>query len=123
MAKRGVQRSPGYITGSHWAVCDSCGFQFRSEDLTETWDKLWVCDEDFETRHPQEFLRVKEEHGYVDQPIRPEDTSNTVIIGFGSDSAVVGLALVGKAIVGKTSEATKDMIAGVPSGTFNTTTL
>jgi len=82
VAKRGIPRSPGYIAGSHWAVCDFCGFQFRASDLKETWDHFWVCDDDFEKRHEQDFLRVKEEHIYVDQPIRPENTDNEVGVTF-----------------------------------------
>lgn len=82
MAKRGVTKNPGYKSGSHWAVCDSCGCQFRAEDLKETWDHFWVCDEDFESRHPQDFLRVKEEKIAADQPLKPEDTSNTVSVTF-----------------------------------------
>lgn len=76
MAKRGVSRSPGYIPGSHWAVCDSCGFQFRAEELKETWDHRWVCNDDWEPRHPQDFLRARAEKVGVSQPIRPDDTSN-----------------------------------------------
>lgn len=76
MAKRGVSSNPGYKPGSHWAVCDSCGFQFRAEELRETWDHRWVCDDDLEPRHPQELLKVREEKVGVDQPIRNDDTSN-----------------------------------------------
>ena len=82
MSKRGVSRNPGYKSGSHWANCDMCDSQFRAEDLKETWDHFWVCEDDYETRHAQDFLRVKEEHIYVDQPIRPSDTSNTISVTF-----------------------------------------
>lgn len=108
MAKRGVSRSPGYKSGSHWAICDSCGFQFRAEDLKETWDNRWVCNEDYEPRHPQDFLRAKEEKISVEQPIRPDDTSNvgtapstdpTVPLDFTPDAA--------------------DPSTVIPAGTFN----
>lgn len=82
MAKRGVPLNPGYRPGSHWAICDYCGFQFRSEDLREDWQGFWACDEDFERRHPQDFLRVKEEKIAADQPLRPEDTSNVIDVSF-----------------------------------------
>jgi len=76
MARRGIPRSPGYVSGSHWAVCDSCGFQFREDQLIETWDNYWVCDDDFEVRHPQDFLRIQPEQIAVDEPLRAEDLSN-----------------------------------------------
>lgn len=82
MAKRGIPFSPGYKTGSHWAICDSCGFQFRAEDLQKTWDNRWVCDEDFEPRHEQDFLRVKKEKIAADQPLRNEDLSNEIAVTF-----------------------------------------
>jgi hypothetical protein len=78
MAKRGKSQNPGYRSGSHWADCFSCGFAFRAEDLKETWDNRWVCDEDFEVRHPQDFLRVRPEKISVDLPILLDNTDNAV---------------------------------------------
>ena len=47
--------------GSWNAVCDVCGFEFKSDKLKLRWDKLRVCSADWETRHPMDFLRpVKE---------------------------------------------------------------
>lgn len=97
MARRGISRSPGYKPGSHWAICDTCGFQFRAEDLLETWDKRWVCDDDFEHRHEQDFLRVKEERIHVDQPIRLDSTSNI------SPDTTLGNVTTLKFIVGTTT--------------------
>ena len=121
MAKRGIPLSPGYRSGSHWAVCDFCGFQFRAEVLLETWDHFWVCDDDFEVRHPQDFLRAKTEKIAADQPLRPDSTSNiapTTTLGpvttqgpfFANTSAVSGAAEAGLAIAG-----TDD---GIPTATF-----
>ena len=50
-----------FKSGSRWAPCDVYGYQFRSEKLRLRWDNLMVCDKDWETRHPQDFVRsVKE---------------------------------------------------------------
>ena len=126
MSKRGVSLNPGYISGSHWAICDRCGSQFRAEDLRETWDNLWVCEDDWETRHPQDFIRVKAERISVDQPIRPEDTSNliasaqtigsitTTAATFGHTSGVASIAEAGRAICN-----TRELLAG----TFSRETL
>jgi len=85
MAIRGKSKNPGYKKGSHWATCDSCGFVFRAGELRKTWDNFYVCDEDYETRHPQDFLRVREEKISADQPLRPDITTNTVAVTFVSD--------------------------------------
>lgn len=36
-----------------------------------TWDGLYVCAEDFETRHPQDFVRGRKDNQSVPNP-RPE---------------------------------------------------
>lgn len=119
MAQRGVSLNPGYRSGSHWAVCDQCTGQFRAEDLQETWDHFWVCDEDFESRHPQDFLRVRAETITVQQPIRLDNTDNIVSTSFqeGANgySAVAGLAVAGLSKCGK--DRNDDM--QIPEGTFN----
>ena len=35
----------------------SCGFKFKASDLRQRWDGLYVCQQDFEHRHPQELIR------------------------------------------------------------------
>lgn len=43
---------------SNWkAICDRCGFRYRSDQLRKEWTGLMVCSEDFERRHPQDFVR------------------------------------------------------------------
>ena len=50
-----------YKKGSWKCVCDVCGFEFLSQQLKKRWDGLMVCRDDWETRHPQDFVRpVKE---------------------------------------------------------------
>ncbi len=151
MAKRGISLNPGYRSGSHWAVCDSCGFQFRAEDLRQTWDNHWVCSDDFEVRHPQDFLRVKAEKITVEQPIRPDDLSNAVLefpsidsrigvavvdyvmvdreytmlnLDFDTNarSSIAGYAQAGDAIAGL-ANLTENLGERIPLGTFNPNTL
>lgn len=39
--------------------CDVCGFQFKTNELRKRWDGNLVCEDDWETRHPQEFIKVR----------------------------------------------------------------
>ena len=112
MAKRGIPREgSGYVSGSHYFVCDSCGFQFLEEEGMETWDGRWVCDDDWERRHPQDFLRIKPEQIAVDEPLRAEDLTNlSPTATFGTSGAVAGVGEAGRAIAG-----TDD---GIPTATF-----
>ena len=43
------------------ALCDSCGFKFKSSDLKLRWDGLMVDDACWEPRQPQDFLRAVKE--------------------------------------------------------------
>ena len=115
MATRGKSLDPGYKSGSHWAVCDGCGFAFRSEDLKRTWDNLWVCDEDWNSRHPQDFIQTRAERSGVTGPVRPDITTNlqpgetlgpvtTTAATFGASDATAGTAEAGRAIAGKSSD-------------------
>lgn len=61
----------GYIPGDFWRCCDVCGFNYRASQTFKRWDGLWVCREDFETRHPQDFVRGRKDVQNVPSP-RPE---------------------------------------------------
>jgi hypothetical protein len=40
-------------------ICDVCGFQFKSDELTKRWDGLMVDKDCWEPRHPQDLLKAK----------------------------------------------------------------
>jgi len=105
-------RSPGYVPGDHWVICDRCGKDVRSSVAMKTWDNLVVCPADWEPRHRQDFVRSKQEETSAKGLVRPEPTdvfiSHTI-------SAVVGIAIVGRAIVGMTDARSSE----IPAGTFN----
>lgn len=50
-----------YAKGQWNVICDVCGFKFKSSKIRKRWDGLMVCHDDWETNHPQKFLRVKED--------------------------------------------------------------
>jgi hypothetical protein len=60
-----------YIPGDFWRICDACGFQYRSSQTRKRWDGAWVCDADWEPRHPQDFVRGRKDRQRVPEP-RPE---------------------------------------------------
>ena len=47
-----------FESGQYNAICDRCGFKFKSGELQKTWDGLWVCKDDWEMRHIADFLRA-----------------------------------------------------------------
>lgn len=64
-----------HIVGDWNAICDRCGFEFKASQLRKTWDGLYVCEEDWEQRHPQDFIRgVKEDQSVPWTRPEQEDT-------------------------------------------------
>ena len=99
-----------YIKGDWNAVCDECGRRFRASQLRKRWDGLMVCPQDFEVRHPQEFVRAKPDVQTVPWT-RPEPTAAFII---GTDHAWVAAFAVAGYMVGGT-------LVGpgpIPAGTF-----
>lgn len=43
------------------ALCDGCGFKYKAWQLRERWDGMMCCDLCWETRHPQDLIKVPEE--------------------------------------------------------------
>ena len=54
-----------YVPGAWNVHCDVCGFKFKSTEIRKRWDGLMVCKQDWETDHPQKYLRVNEDRQTV----------------------------------------------------------
>lgn len=53
-----MAQSKGWKPGRWKAVCDRCGFRFHSDALRMEWTGLMVCGGCWETRNPQDFVKV-----------------------------------------------------------------
>ena len=91
---------PTYRKGLWKALCDVCGREFISSDLTKRWDGLMCCRDDFEIRQPQDFVR-----GIVDVQTVPwirDEPQDVFVTGFCTTrSSISGQAISGCAIVGQ----------------------
>ena len=47
-----------FVLGEWKAICDRCGLQFHASRLKIEWTGLRVCESCFETRHPQDLIRI-----------------------------------------------------------------
>lgn len=103
-------KSPGFIPGDHWVVCDRCGMDIRSSDARETWDNLVVCPDDWEPRHPQDFVRGVPENTAARGLVRPPPAD--IFVDVCSPSAIAGVAVAGCAIAGYSA-------GDIPDGTFD----
>lgn len=66
-----------WISGEWAAICDRCGFKFKSSELRRQWNGRMVCKDDFDLQHPQELLRTTPEK--VDVPFTAPETTDTHI--------------------------------------------
>lgn len=100
-----------YQKGDWKAICDSCGREFKASRLKQRWDGLMVCPQDYEVRHPQDFVR-----GVPDSQIVPwvrDEASDTFTQVCYTYSGVAGWAIARCAITAK-----PDYRDPLPQGTF-----
>lgn len=51
-----------YFKSGEWNVyCMVCNRKIKSGEMLKRWDGLLVCPEDYENRHPMDFLRARQE--------------------------------------------------------------
>lgn len=48
-----------FYSGDWLIICDVCSKKIKSSESKKRWDGLIVCEDDFEFRHPQDFVRAK----------------------------------------------------------------
>ena len=54
--------SRNYYTSGQWnLICDVCGKKIKAGEAKHRWDGFVVCPEDFEQRHPQDFVRARQD--------------------------------------------------------------
>jgi len=91
----------GWEPGVWSAICDVCGFRFKSTEIKDRWDGLKVCLKDWEPRHPQDFVKARRER--ITPPwTRPEVEPDQFIevCYLWERSAYAGLASAGCAQAG-----------------------
>jgi len=57
-----------YNHGDYNVICDVCGQKFKASECQMRWDNLLVCHNDFEIRHPQDFVRGRTDDQRVPIP-------------------------------------------------------
>lgn len=70
---------PGWRGGRWSTICDRCGFRFHSDKIRTEWTGLKVCGSCWETRNPQDFLRLHPEK-IVPPWLRPETNDTFLFI-------------------------------------------
>jgi hypothetical protein len=58
-----MEKNPeGYYYKGQWLFyCDVCGKKMLSGEARRRWDGLYTCHNDWEPRHPSDFIRARKE--------------------------------------------------------------
>lgn len=77
-----------YDKGDWIALCDVCGRKYKASNLKKRWDGLMCCDDDWEIRQPQDFVR-----GIADTQIAPwlrsEPSNSFITFAFTPPAALI----------------------------------
>lgn len=73
--------NPCYVPGEWNVICDQCGRKYKASKLQRRWDGLMVCQDDWETRHPQDFVRAVKDSPALPYT-RPEPTDGAVSVTY-----------------------------------------
>ena len=94
-----------YKAGQFNVICDRCGFKFKNVELKKDWQGLMVCKDDFEQRHPQDFIRVRQER-LAPPWTRPRPGDVFIeICTIVTSQGLAGVGVAGCAIAGKRTSA------------------
>ncbi len=66
-----MSRANYYKHGDNNVICDVCGAKVKASQTLRRWDQLIVCRDDWEPRHPQDFVRGRRDR-QVAPVSRPE---------------------------------------------------
>ncbi len=50
-----------FKSGDFNVICDTCGQKFKASKVKKQWDGFITCNQCWDYRHPQEFVRAKED--------------------------------------------------------------
>lgn len=74
-----------YIPGDHNIIDDMTGEKVKASQTRLRWDGVVMKAEDWEPRHPQDFLRNAKDRIKVDGPVRVADNTNFFVSRSASD--------------------------------------
>lgn len=114
-------RNAGFRPGDYWMSCDRCGIDYRQSQMKKEWNGLIVCDECWEPRHPQDFVRASKDQIATPAGFTRPEVGENLIEACSPPSARAGEAVAGCAIAGYDMGDRPEY--SVPAGTFNTQTL
>ena len=100
-----------YISGEWNLICDVCGKKIKAGKSRTRWDGFTVCEDDWEERHSQDFVRARQDKisvpfnrpipTYVYTNVNYVDTGNTNYCTIEGTQAIPSWAIPGCMIPNK----------------------
>lgn len=81
-----------YFKSGEWnVVCDVCSEKIKSSDARKRWDGFITCPQCYEERHPQDFVRARQDKITVpfQRPIPPYVFTNTSYLVYVDDGYIL----------------------------------
>ncbi len=54
-----MSRGWSYVSGDWWILCDVCSRKIKASESKKRWDGFQVCADDYEQRHPMDFIKAR----------------------------------------------------------------
>jgi len=67
-----------FVSGEWNLICDVCSIKYKANRSKQRWDGFIVCPNCYEQRHPQDFIKTKQDKITVPYIRPPSDTFVTV---------------------------------------------
>ena len=77
--KRRGDSKDKFRLGEHLVQCDLSGFTYYASDTRKTWDGFIVGKDQWEPRHPQDFVEVRADRQYVIDARPPNEGSSEIL--------------------------------------------
>jgi len=96
-----MAKPPGYHPGDWKAACYQCGRQFLASTMRKHWQGYWVCQDHWEERHPQDYVRPVPDNQTVPWT-QPQTDTLIYVCDINGRSAWPGRAIPGCMMPGNT---------------------
>lgn len=89
-----------YVSGQWNVTCDVCSKKIKAHEAKQRWDGFIVCQEDYEQRHPQDFVRARSDK--ISVPFqRPIQTPNYYLCTVQQAVCIAGVGVAGCMVAGR----------------------
>lgn len=103
-----------YADGDYNAICSMCGHKFKASMLRRHWQGQWRCENCWEPRQPQDFVKATPDVQTPPWTQVDEDGTYLAACSFPQTLAIAGLGVAGCVVAGRTVPNLADYVSAIP---------